>query len=124
MGTMPLKRYADWLKSSWCHIYFSEPFVTSWSFIEAVNCGIPMVASSTKASLEYINLNKNLTVANHKNPPEILCAINDKIRFFGNFSRRQGFKTLSSQDLIGDFCESHETSLASLIADEEAATNV
>lgn len=35
-GVMHTKQYSDWLKSSWAHVYLSEPFVPSWSMIESI----------------------------------------------------------------------------------------
>ena len=46
-GRLPLPSYVKWIKETWCHVYLSEPFVTSWSFIEACYCSVPMVATQS-----------------------------------------------------------------------------
>lgn len=123
-GTIPLEEYAAWLKKTWCHVYISEPFVTSWSYIEAMHCKISMVSSSTKSGLEFQDLNPNCTFVDHNNQEEIIEAISNKIRIIGNGSRKPAKIRHMRQIKSTHFSESHETSLASLIADVEAATKV
>ena len=36
-GRLPLKKYARLLKQSDVHLYFSRPFVVSWSLLEAMS---------------------------------------------------------------------------------------
>ncbi|AII46649.1 hypothetical protein KR49_09365 [Synechococcus sp. KORDI-49] len=45
LGYLPLERYVRWLQSSWCHVYLTQPFVVSWSLMEALACGCPLLAS-------------------------------------------------------------------------------
>ena len=125
IGELPLKKYASWLKSSWCHIYLSEPFVTSWSFIEALHCQIPMVASNTNATNEFKNLNDNLITADHNNQAEMLEAINVKLRFIGNFKSKGESNAIAEQIKTPPFLkEKSMMGLAGFIADVEAATKV
>ena len=35
MGQLKYEEYLKWLKSSWCHVYLTHPFVPSWSLAEA-----------------------------------------------------------------------------------------
>lgn len=135
-GTMPLVDYANWIKSSWCHIYLSEPFVTSWSFIEAMHCHVSMVASEAKSTLEFENINPNMITANHKNSEELFDAINNRIRFSANSVReRRSRKAFAqnSNDVLNDSGQAsgrHQieqvegTTLLSIIADVEATTKV
>ena len=124
LGRMPLEDYSNWLKTTWCHIYLSEPFVTSWSYIEAMHCKIPMIASSTKAGLEFKLLNENCEFVNHNCQAEMLAAVNDKIRFLSNsactgLNIREG-----AQAKMQVLSEPRRNTLASLIADVEATTKV
>jgi glycosyltransferase involved in cell wall biosynthesis len=123
-GEMPLQEYANWLRSSWCHVYLSEPFVTSWSFIEALHCRIPMVASATGATLEFNNTNPNMIEIDHKNPDAFLEAISNRIRFSSKISRSRSEPSPQATIKNPSFFNSTETSLASIIADVEAATKI
>lgn len=124
-GAMPLDEYADWLKKSWCHIYISEPFVTSWSYIEAMHCQIPMISSMTEASLEFKDMNPNCVMVNHNIQAELIEAINVKIRNIGNIKSLPNAIQGSQRMKLDNFGETHATSsIASLIADVEAATKV
>ena len=80
MGRMPLDKYAAWLKSSWCHIYLSEPFVTSWSFLEAVRCGIPIVASKYESIMEIAPSNKNILYVDHHDRLRLVEAVCQQLR--------------------------------------------
>ena len=121
---MSLQDYANWLKSSWCHVYLSEPFVTSWSYIEALHCQIPMVASATNATIEFNAINKNLIGVNHKNSVAILEAINDRIRFSSNLRRSNNDAGANKAIQNADLPKTSETSLAMVIADVEATTKI
>ncbi len=123
-GTMPLKDYADWLKSSWCHVYLSEPFVTSWSFIEALHCHCPMVASATKATQEFCEISPNIITVDHKNLSKLFESINDRIRFSSNFSQSAPLIRHEDASKNSYLNETSETSLATIIADVEATTMI
>ena len=118
-GRLPLHNYASWLKSSWCHVYLSEPFVTSWSLVEACHCAVPMVASRSPATDEFSHLNPFLVEVDHTNENQLIEAINDRIRFSSNFPRNEPSTPHELQAKSMIF--SHMT-LAMFIADLEAAT--
>jgi glycosyltransferase involved in cell wall biosynthesis len=94
---LSLVDYVDWLKRSWCHIYLSEPFVTSWSFIEACHCAIPMVATRSQAIDEFCHLNPYLIQVDHTSEDEFVAAINDRIRFSSNSSRKDNVFSKTAQ---------------------------
>ena len=52
-GHLPLERYVTWLQSSWCHVYLTHPFVASWSLVEALACGCPLIASDVEPVREF-----------------------------------------------------------------------
>ena len=118
-GQLPLQAYANWLKSSWCHVYLSEPFVTSWSLIEACHCSVPMVATRCPSTDEFSHLNPFLVQVEHTDEDKLVEAINDRIRFSSHFSRRSGNVGGLPQSESGNF---PQITLASCIADVEAAT--
>lgn len=74
-GYMSEKEYISWLKSSWCHIYFSHPFVTSWSFLEALAVGVPIVASDTEAVAEMCGDCDGVELVDHRSTTKIVTGV-------------------------------------------------
>lgn len=54
LGSMPLKKYREFLRISDIHFYFTRPFVASWSLIEAMSSGCLLVAGSTQNTKEIL----------------------------------------------------------------------
>ncbi len=53
LGQVPYNTYLDLLSISKVHVYWTTPFVLSWSFLEAACAGVPMVASATPPVKEF-----------------------------------------------------------------------
>lgn len=58
LGRVPRARYIKVLQVSAAHVYLTYPFVLSWSLLEAMACGTPIVASDTAPVREVV---KNVT---------------------------------------------------------------
>ena len=58
-GTLPFDKYLRVLQISSCHVYLTYPFVLSWSLLEAMSAGCPIVASGTKPVQEVITDREN-----------------------------------------------------------------
>jgi glycosyltransferase involved in cell wall biosynthesis len=53
VGRVSDQVYLDVLSISKLHVYWTTPFVLSWSFLEAATAGVPMIASATPPVEEF-----------------------------------------------------------------------
>lgn len=54
VGGLPFNEYVKLLQISSAHVYLTYPFVLSWSLLDAMSCGCPIVASDTEPVKELI----------------------------------------------------------------------
>ena len=60
-----IDKYINWLQRSWCHVYLTQPYVASWSLVEALFCKCNIIASNTKPIEEFAHF-PNLELIDHR----------------------------------------------------------
>ena len=70
-GKVSFDQYAQLLTNSMAHIYLTVPFVLSWSVLEAMSIGCPVVASNTSPLFEVIQDKENGLFADFFQPEDI-----------------------------------------------------
>ena len=69
--------YQKILRASSCHIYLTRPFVLSWSFLEAMSFGCPIVGSKTPPVEEVMEDGVNGVLAEFRSPYHIARKIEE-----------------------------------------------
>ena len=69
------ERYLEWLQNSSCHIYLSQPYVCSWSLLDAISTGTPLVVNDTPPIMEYASRMPEVMVINNTNVETLFTAI-------------------------------------------------
>ena len=79
-GRLTYFKYQQWLAHSWCHVYLTRSYVCSWSLLDALASGTPIVASNNKPVLEYCQLTPGVELVNNDDITEIAQKVNQTIK--------------------------------------------
>ncbi len=71
LGNLPYSQYLNILQLSKVHLYLSYPFVVSWSLLEAMSIGVPIVANGTIPIKEFVIEDYNGLIVDFFNYKEI-----------------------------------------------------
>lgn len=64
VGYVPQETLADVLSCADVHLYLTEPFIASWSMVDAMACGAVLIASDQKCVREYVVPGENGLLVN------------------------------------------------------------
>ncbi|MEM8553923.1 MAG: glycosyltransferase [Pseudomonadota bacterium] len=73
---LPYNRFKEVLQATHCHVYLTVPFVLSWSMIEAMSVGCPMVVSDTEPVREALPHDDMAQFVPLADPGAIVAAVN------------------------------------------------
>lgn len=71
IGTLPYGELLTLMQVSAAHLYLTYPFVLSWSMLEAMACGVALVASDTKPVREVVTHGVNGLLADFFSPEDV-----------------------------------------------------
>ncbi|MFW5680991.1 MAG: glycosyltransferase, partial [Pseudomonadota bacterium] len=72
---LPLPAYADLLRASDLHVYLTLPFVLSWSMLEAMSIGCPLVASDVAPVREAVGTSGAAELVDHHDVEALAATI-------------------------------------------------
>lgn len=106
VGSLSYSDFLHLLKLSACHVYLTYPFVLSWSLLEAMSTGVPIVGSKTKPVEEVIRHGQNGLLVDFFSTESIVNAVSILLkdrcfaRQLGHSSRIDVLRKYSIRDCV------------------------
>lgn len=105
-GTVPYDQLMAAFNVSGAHIYLTYPFVLSWSMLEAMSCGVPLVASDTAPVREVVQHEQNGLLVDFFSPEQLAASCmrllddRDLARALGQKARETVVQHYALKDLL------------------------
>ena len=100
---IPKLPYAELLtlfQISAAHLYLTYPFVLSWSLLEAMACGVALVASDTGPVLDVVDDGRNGLLADFHSPEDVASKLS---RLLDDPARNAGLRAAARQTIVEQF---------------------
>lgn len=101
VGKLQYEHYVMVMQLSSCHVYLTYPFVLSWSLLETMAIGAPVVVSRTQPLTELIDGNNGLYVDffDYDNIADTVCEVLENKKLAKNLSEAGRETIVSRYDL-------------------------
>ena len=87
VGRLPLAQLRTLFQLTSCHLYWTYPFILSWSFLEAMACGALVIGSATPPVEEVIQSGENGLLVDFFDVEEWSKTVADALQFPDRYSR-------------------------------------
>ena len=124
LGTIPHAHLVGLFQLSRAHVYLTYPYALSWSLLEAMACGAPVVGSRCAPVQEVIRDGRNGLLVDFNEPEQIGAAL-DRLLVepqLGKRLGRSGRRTVRQRFSLERGVQAYETLLNTLIAAASART--
>ncbi|KZR61785.1 hypothetical protein PMIT1303_01985 [Prochlorococcus sp. MIT 1303] len=116
-GLLNFRDYRQLLWRTDLHVYFSRPYITSWSFFEAVACGAPLLVSSCECT-EYLSTPENIQLVNLEDPREYVREAKLALDKYDGHAKRCFSQTLPQHYTLNESMMKWASFLTRLLQDQ------
>ena len=118
VGTIRHDAFVKLMQLTTCHVYLTYPFVLSWSLLEAMACGAPIVGSNTAPVTEIVKNGYNGLIVDFFSPSDVADAttqlLND--RQLGEAFGKNARESIMEKYVLED-CLQKQMNLIKMITD-------